>query len=271
MTSPTRLTNRSILSISGDDAVNLLQGVLTQDVVGLSSGDARFAALLTPQGKILFDFFLLRTDDGFLIDVFGDAAPALLKRLKMYKLRAKAELAARDDLCVAVHNGAPPTGAIASYGDPRLGELGDRHILARSNAESIQDGDATYAKMLNANGVPAFGEDFQSDAVFLLDVNYDALNAVSYQKGCFVGQEVTSRMKRKGEVRKRTLIIRGEKMLEKGASVMAGDAVLGEITSSSGNIGLARIRLDRRDKAAGPITVDGEHALIEAPSYLQSA
>lgn len=256
------LTSRAVLSLKGEDATAFLQGLLTQDVTG--SGPV-FAALLTPQGKILFDLFLVPVDGGYLIDCEAGAAPALLKRLTMYKLRAKATLAAEEGL--SVHAGRREG---VSFADPRLSSLPVRTIAARERAAPADD---AYDALRLSLGVPEFGRDFRGEEVFLLDVNYDALHAVSYKKGCFVGQEVTSRMKRKGEIRKRTLLARGSG-LAASALILAADASIGEVLSTRGDQGLALIRLDRlaEARAAGTaLTAGGAPVQIDIPAYLEPA
>ncbi len=258
------LSSRAVLALIGEDATAFLQGLVTQDV---SSARATFAALLTPQGKILFDFFLVPVEGGYLIDCDANGAPALLKRLSMYKLRAKIALAPEAALCVFV--GEAPE-ARARFADPRLAALPRRSIVPLTDGPAA---DEAYDALRLSLGVPEFGRDFLGEEVFLLDVNYDALGAVSYKKGCFVGQEVTSRMKRKGEIRKRTLIVRGP-ALEKGAPVMAGDLAIGETLSVRGTRGLALIRIDRLAEATAAgaaLTVAGRAVEVETPAYLGAA
>ncbi len=256
------LTSRAVLSLKGEDATPFLQGLVTQDVTGSAPA---FTALLTPQGKILFDFFLIPVEGGYLIDCAASAAPALLKRLMMYKLRAKVALAAEEGL--GVYAGAR---AGVSYADPRLASLPLRTIAARGAAGPA---DEAYDALRLAQAVPEFGRDFKGEDVFLLDVNYDALKAVSYKKGCFVGQEVTSRMKRKGAIRKRTLIARGSG-LAAGAPVLAGDSAIGEVLSARGGEGLALIRLDRLAEArhaGAALTAGAAPIKIDVPAYLEPA
>lgn len=258
------LKSRAVLSLAGEDATAFLQGLVTQDVTGAAPC---FAALLTPQGKILFDFILVPVAGGFLIDCDGAAAPALLKRLTMYKLRARATLGAEVGLGVFI---GAREGARAAYADPRLPSLPARTIAAVADAPAADD---AYDGRRLAAGVPEFGRDFAGEEVFLLDVNYDALAGVSYKKGCFVGQEVTSRMKRRGEIRKRTLMIIGQ-ALQKGAAVMAGEGAIGEVMSVRGEKGLALMRVNRladaRAADAG-ITCGGAPARLETPAYLNGA
>ncbi len=254
------LTTRAVLSLKGEDAAAFLQGLVTQDV---TRAQPVFAALLTPQGKILFDFFLVPADGGHLIDCEANAAPALLKRLVMYKLRAKVAITAEAGL--AVHLG-PRAGV--SFADPRLASLPVRTIAPATSAAPV---DGAYDALRLSLGVPEFGHDFKGEEVFLLDVNYDALNAVSYKKGCFVGQEVTSRMKRKGEIRKRTLMAQGAG-LAPAAPVLAGGDPIGEVLSVRGDHGLALIRIDRlagARSAGAALTSGGLPVEIDIPAYLE--
>ena len=262
------LTNRSVLRISGDEARGFLQGLVTQDVLHVKENEGVFAALLTPQGKILFDFLLTPAGDGFFLDCDAPSADALLKRLTMYKLRAKIAVALEPDLAVAVGELRNP---VAAFADPRLDVFPNRAIVKR---EGVPVADADYEKTRLALGVPEFGRDFSGEEVFLLDVNYDALNAVSYKKGCFVGQEVTSRMKRKTEIRKRTLIadLDGPPPA-RGAKIDAGDISIGEILSGCAGRALALVRIDRLEEAtrAGHVpAADGRPLQLTFPAYLKS-
>ncbi len=263
------LSNRSVLNIAGEDARAFLQGLVTQDVLHVTPGQGVFSALLTPQGKILFDFFLAPHAEGFFMDCRQSAAPALQKRLMMYKLRAKATITIEDDLAVMVGVGAC-AGCVTSFPDPRLSGLPHRTIMKKADARPA---DADYDALRISLGVPEFGADFDSEEVFALDVNYDALSAVSYKKGCFVGQEVTSRMKRKGEVRKRTLIAAFDgPHPSKGAAAVAGDAQIGEILSGCGDAALALVRTDRLNEArqAGiEPSIDGRKVRFSFPAYLE--
>lgn len=259
------LARRAVVAVEGDEATDFLQGLVTQDIETTASSGAVFSALLTPQGKILFDFFLATSANGFFIDVDADAADALVKRLTLYKLRAKVTIERRTDLAV----GWSPDDEAGddAFKDPRTDGLGARRIgTAESFAETA---DAAYAEQRLIEGVPEFGQDFASDSIFLLDVNYDALNGVDYKKGCFVGQEVTSRMKRKGDARKRTFLVAFDGVApDVGASVTAGGATLGEITSVGDGRALARVRVDRIDAASEAPEIDGEVVTLKAPDYL---
>lgn len=261
------LSNRLVFRISGEDSRSFLQGLVTQDILHIRKNEGAFAALLTPQGKILFDFFLTPESDGFFVDCDAVSAAQLLKRLALYKLRARVTITPETDLAAAVGDVRDP---VAAYRDPRTDGLPVRAIVRRAEMPTV---DQEYEELRLAIGVPEFGKDFGGEEVFLLDVNYDALNAVSYKKGCFVGQEVTSRMKRKGEIRKRTLIATFDgPPPAKGANVAAGEHSIGEILSGGDGTALALVRIDRLkagDEAGRSLTVDGRNVRISFPAYLE--
>ncbi|HEY4112788.1 MAG TPA: hypothetical protein VGM17_01895 [Rhizomicrobium sp.] len=241
------LADRTVLSTSGPETKTFLQGLVTNDVTKLSAEHPLYAALLTPQGKVLFDFILSERDGEVLIDCAAASAEILLKRLTMYRLRAKVELKPRDDLAAFWSTDEFP-GALP---DPRLPELGWRDIAARGDSS---DGAAAYAAHRLSLGVPE-GGDFGSDKVFALDAGLEELHGVSFDKGCYVGQELTARMKHRGTARKRLLPIAssdGRTLPAAGSEVRAGETSLGEISSTYGPQGFALIRLDRWHEV-GPV------------------
>ncbi|WP_031554984.1 YgfZ/GcvT domain-containing protein [Parvularcula oceani] len=256
---PTVLPGRAVLSLTGEETVPFLQGLLTANLEKLSSGGVTHTALLTPQGKVLSAFFVWRREDGVLIDAAPGEAQPLLQRLRLYKLRAKVEIEDVSGRFAVVVSG---DGEAA---DPRLAALGARR-LCEEDAEK-GDPDAYEARRI-ALGVPEFGADYGSGEVFPMDVNLDALGAVDYKKGCFVGQEVASRMFRKGEVRKRSWRVLGEGPLPKGAPVTAGGSTLGTVTSSHGGSGIALLRVDRAQRAEEAPQVEGLPVTLLAPDYL---
>ena len=271
MSKPSLLSDRSVILISGDDRRSFLQGLVTHDLNRLSSGGAIFAALLTPQGKILFDFFIADKGESFLLDCHAEAAPALVKRLTLYKLRAKVSVEIDESLAIGASTDEFTLDDGLVFADPRLPALGFRGLGPLSGFSSD---DSDYQQGRIALGVPEFGQDFSSEDMFLLDVNYDALNGVSYKKGCFVGQEVTSRMKRKGEVRKRTLIAEFDGLApDKGAAITAGESTLGEVMSGADGKALALVRLDRwkTSQAEGAAPECNGHPLqLHFPAYLEN-
>lgn len=240
------LADRAVLTVLGPDAASFLAGLVTCAVEAPAGSNARpaFGALLTPQGKILFDFFLVPTTDGFLVDVARDQRDALVKRLGFYKLRARVSIAGADDLVGAIAlDATPPAGARAVYADPRLAALGTRLILPAGAV--LADGFDPEAARI-AQAVPKGGADFAYGDVFPADVNMDALGGVDFGKGCFVGQEVVARMKHRGTPRWRTLAVTGAAPLPAaGTAIEAGGKPVGTLGSSRDGVGLALVRIDR--------------------------
>lgn len=210
------LERRGVVKVSGTEARDFLQGLITNNAEEARPASAVYSALLTPQGKFLFDFFLTESGSGdMLLECERARAGELVKRLTTYKLRAKVEIAdVSDDYKVVVTwgEGAGPLIGSMSYADPRVATLGYRHILplaaydkalGNSGAENATARD--YDRMRIALGVGEAPFDFEPERTFPLEVNFDDLHGIDFQKGCFVGQEVTSRTKRRGSVRKRLL------------------------------------------------------------------
>jgi folate-binding protein YgfZ len=261
------LSDRAVVRVAGAAAHAFLQGLITNDIDKAPPGSAIHAALLTPQGKILFDFFVAPDTDGFLLDVAKAKSGELTQRLGFYKLRAQVEIAERPSFTVAASWGSPPQlpqGAIA-YTDPRLAELGLR-ILLPANADPGELGCALateeeYQAHRIALGVPEGGRDYAFGDAFPHEAMFDQLNGVDFKKGCFVGQEVVSRMEHRGTARKRIVGVEGQEPLPpSGAEIVAGSTPIGTLGSVAGNSGLALLRLDRADeaKAAGSALRAGE-------------
>lgn len=253
------LLGRRIFRVSGPDAAEYLQGLITADIKKATPKQAIFAALLTPQGKVLFDFFILAQDDGYVLDTAEPLAEALFKRLKMYKLRRKVELSEEPHLAVAAQLPGGEDVLIAElnpFDDPRSPALGRRLIATKADIEALPlSGDeAAFYALRQGLGFGELPAEIQADQDFAHETNYPAMNGVAYDKGCFVGQEVLARMKHRGTVRKRLLGVRGTTgisgsgPLEPGAPVMAGEKKLGEIRSAQdtpeGPLGFAMLRLD---------------------------
>jgi folate-binding protein YgfZ len=256
---------RDVLRLTGEETLPFLQGLLTCNVATMTAGELRYGALLTPQGKILDTMFLTRTEDALFIDVAAGRGEALLKRLSLYRLRARIEITAAPELVVHAAPDGIPEDAIGGGPDPRLPTLGTRWI-----AEGMPDDDAAeaYEAALIAAGVPDFGFAFSEAEVFPLGVNLDALHGIDHKKGCFVGQEVASRMFRKGEIRKRTWRVEGAH-LEVGQTLTRDSRSVGTVTATAGDIGLAAIRRDLTGDET-PQTVETEHgpATLVRPDYL---
>jgi folate-binding protein YgfZ len=283
------LPDRGVVRVAGEDAGKLLQGTITGDVAALDSRSASYAALLSPQGKVLFDFFVVKAAGGFLLESGTDQVGALMKRLAMYKLRARVEIAdATPDYRVialwgdepaAVHG--PAAGTIGPFHDPRLAGLGQRVLadaafaadVAASASARTESPEAYHAHRI-ALGVPEGGKDYALGETFPHEANLDVLGGVSFAKGCFIGQEVVSRVQHRGTARKRIVIVEGERPMRTGSAVMAGTAEIGIVGSAAGSRALALLRLDRAQEAIDggqALSADGGRIAMRVPGYLKSA
>ena len=231
------LPDRGVVRVDGGDAEKLLQGIITNDMDCWPAQPAVIAALLTPQGKILFEFFVARHGGGFLLETAADKTAELVKRLEMYRLRAKVDIEDASDefvvLAVWARAAAPPEHAeqMSHMFDPRLPELGMRTLCGarcriatdgRSRPRGQRDA-ADYHAHRIALGVPEGGKDYAFGDTFPHEANLDLLNGVSFTKGCFVGQEVVSRMQHRGTARKRVVIVEARHAAaDRAAEIMAG-------------------------------------------------
>ena len=252
----TLLTDRAVVRVAGPAARGFLQGLITNDIDKAKPGSAIPTGLLTPQGKILFDFFVVPSGDSFLLEVTKAKRAELAQRLGFYKLRARVEIAEDPSFVVAAAWGAPPRlpdGAIA-YADRREPALGLRILLpAGTSIDLLGCTSATeddyHAKRI-ALGVPEGGRDYAYGDTFPHEALFDHLDGVDFKKGCFVGQEVVSRMQHRGTVRKRTIRVEGEGPLPpSGTEITVGGYAIGTLGSTSGRSGLALIRIDRAEEA----------------------
>jgi len=253
------LTSRALIAVSGDDWRSFLQGLITQDVDTLAEGEARFAALLTPQGRLMFDLFVVGRADGAWLDVQAAQRDALILRLTMYRLRAKVQIAADDAPVLAAFGADPGPGWIA---DPRLPALGWRGygLAAAANAD-----EAAYDAHRLALGVPG-PADWAGETTYPIEANFDLLNGIDFKKGCFVGQETTSRMKRRGQIKSRMLPVAFEGQAPgAGTEVLNGELRAGEVLSGGDGRAIALVRLDR---IGGELTADGRPVRAERPEWL---
>jgi tRNA-modifying protein YgfZ len=236
------LEDRGLVRVAGEDARSFLQGLVTCDMDKVASGHAAYGALLSPQGKILFDFLVVEASDGFWLDTPRALVTDLVKRLGMYKLRAKVSIAT-EDLSVTVYWGdtAAPAG---SCPDPRSAELGARAVVLPGSTEP--DNASLYEAHRIALGIPKGGVDFAYGDTFPHDANLDLIGGVDFKKGCYVGQEVVSRVQHRGTARKRVVRLRFEgDAPEAGTPVMAGEIEVGVFGSSAAGHALAMLRLDK--------------------------
>lgn len=259
------LKSRALIAIRGPDWRSFLQGLITQDVEALQAGEARFGALLTPQGRLLYDLFVVGREDGAWLDVEAQHRDAILARLTMYRLRAKVELAVDDTgVFCAFGDGDRPAGGLWTP-DPRLPALGLRGYGA---FQATTDEAARAAQKL-ALGVPG-PADWGADKTYPIEANFDLLNGIDFQKGCFVGQETTSRMKRRGQIKSRMLPLSFDgPPPAHGAEVLAGTLRAGEVLSGIDGRAMALLRLDRA--LGADLTVDGRPVRVDQPAWFREA
>jgi folate-binding protein YgfZ len=281
------LPDRGVVKVSGSDARDFLNGLVTTDVTLLQPGLGRFGALLTPQGKITTDFLITEAPSGhgggFLIDCPRALAQALADKLGFYKLRAKVSVENLSDSLgvLAAWDGDPAPGPDLAFADPRDTALGWRILVPENLAQKAADlvgaemvDSSAYDAHRIAAGVPRGGLDFIYGDAFPHETNMDRLHGVDFDKGCYVGQEVVSRMQHRGTARTRTVrMILDGPAPEPGAVILAGDKPIGTMGSTAGHHGLALIRIDRALDALGaatPLTSGGLAVRLAEPADLQT-
>lgn len=273
------LADRGVVKVEGDEARHFLHNLVTSDIESLSPNQARWFGLLTPQGKILFDGLAIAMPaehgGGFLLDVARDQAEALTKRLNFYKLRAKVIVEDLSDTLgvgVAWNGEATPAHMGIAFTDPRLPELGTRIIAEKRHLAAF--GEAADWHMLRIHlGVPEGGKDFAWNDAFPHEVLMDQLHGVAFDKGCYVGQEVVSRMHHRGTARTRIIPVTFEgRAISTGDEVLAGEKTAGTIGSVAEGVALAMLRLDRIGDAIGSgksITVNGTELKLIKPDFIR--
>jgi len=293
------LPDRGAVKVAGDGARNFLHGLVTSDIAKLAAGQARFCALLTPQGKVIADFIVVeapaKDGGGFFLDVARAQATALVEKLNRYKLRAKVIVEDLSEILgvLAAWDGAPtaptaPTGGEPAervglrYADPRLPGLGLRVMLpphlaaaAAANLGARLVEAEEYAAHRIALGVPQGGLDFAYGDVFPHESDMDQLAGVDFQKGCYVGQEVVSRMEHRGTARTRAVPLRFDGAApQAGTPVTAGDRQLGHLGSAAAGRAIALLRLDRVAEALShgqALTAGGTPVRLVKPDWARFA
>jgi folate-binding protein YgfZ len=242
-----RLDDRAVVEVSGPDWRGFLQGLLSQDVESLARGEIRYAALLSAPGRLLFDLFVVGQEEGCLLDCAAERREALIRSLTLYRLRAKVAILPREESVWARWNAGaadPPWMT-----DPRLASLGYRAYAARPPA-AVNAAAADLTAHALRLGVPG-PADFGVDKTYPIEANFDLLNGIDFHKGCFVGQETTSRMKRRGTLKTRMAPIAFEgPPPAPGADLLCGDLRAGEALSGAQGLAMAALRLDRADGEA---------------------
>ena len=268
------LPSRALMRLSGEDARSFLNGVVTNNADQATAEQAIWSGFLTPQGKFLHEFFLVEGPDGALwMDCEAERRAHLKKRLAIYKLRAKAELAEADDLCVyallgvralglidlpALEGYARPLGDGLAFTDPRLGWLGARAVLPREGAEATLRAagfqlaeTAAFDRLRLSLGVPEGSRDLEPEKATLIESGFDELRGIDWNKGCFLGQELTARMKYRGLAKKRLVPVEiAGPTPEAGAQIRSDGKPAGTLRSAVDGIGLALIRLDKLSSGA---------------------
>ncbi|WP_245466281.1 folate-binding protein YgfZ, partial [Mesorhizobium sp. M7A.F.Ca.MR.245.00.0.0] len=236
-----QLKDRALISVSGPDAEHFLQNILTTDLDILAPGEARPGALLTPQGKILFDFLISRTgENAFRLECRADISGDFIRRLTLYKLRAKVEIAKSDQAFVTVawgHESTPSQSDSTAAADTRF----PKGAVTRSYGETDERSDlAAWQAFRIAGGIAESGSDYQLGDAFPHDVLLDETGGVGFKKGCYVGQEVVSRMQHRGTARRRVLIVSADRPLPApGSELTVEGRPVGTLGSTAGTNGLA--------------------------------
>jgi folate-binding protein YgfZ len=267
------LGDRGVIEVAGADATSFLQRLITNSVLNIPKGEGRYAGLLTPQGKLLFDFFVVPLPEGpgtgYLIDCAGGQTADLVKRLNLHKMRANIAIEDKSkDFAVApIFGGEVATGIEGVfYRDTRGPSMGLRVIVSREAVPRLDCAEASrYEAHRVTQGVPKGGVDFRYGDAFVHDVNFDLMNGVDFKKGCYVGQEVVARVHYRNSARKRIVKIYFDGPAPaQGTQITAGETNIGQVGSTAGVEGLAMVRLDRLEEAraagvalkAGDVTVE---------------
>lgn len=276
-----QLENRALISVSGTDAEHFLQNIITADLDVLAGGEAKPAALLTPQGKILFDFLISRDSrDGLILECRADIADDFVRRLMLYKLRAKVDISLQDQPLVAVSWQGESETSDSDSASSQTDSSSLRDLRFPSSAKVLRiygqpagastDIDAWHAFRI-AHGIAESGTDYQLGDAFPHDVLLDQTGGVGFRKGCYVGQEVVSRMQHRGTARRRVLIVAADSELPApGTDILADGRSAGTLGSVTGRSGLAIARIDKIKAAmdaGAPICADGVAVTLEIPAW----
>jgi folate-binding protein YgfZ len=265
-----RLPNRGFLRLSGPDRLTFLQGLVSNDVNKVAPGRAVYSCLLTPQGKFLHDFFLVADGDSLLVECEADRRADLAQRLKMYKLRSKIEITEADYAAFAVFGSVPPVPGAIAFPDPRAPALETR-MLAAADPEASPLAFEDYDRLRISEAVPDGSRDMEVGKAILLENNIDLLNGVSWDKGCYTGQELTARTRYRGLIKKRLVPVRiAGPVPPAGTPVIENGVEVGEMRTASGDLGLALLRLERL-RQPEPIRVEGAVLTPEPPPALAAA
>lgn len=266
MLSYTLLSGRGMIAVSGVEAQTFLQGLVSVDVMKLKPGYLRYGMLLSPQGKFLHDFFLRAEGERIFIDAEAARLHDLLGRLRMYRLRAQVELAELPDMKVFALWGDAPA-PVSAWADPRQAGLGWRYYAATPPQGAKQPFDV-YDRLRLSLGVPDGSRDMIPERSLPMECGLEALGGADFDKGCYVGQEVTARSKFRAQLRKRLYVVRAEAMLPPpGTPVMQGGQQAGDMRSSCGGIGLALLNQETVEQARARLQADGMEIAVFLPPW----
>lgn len=263
------LNNRAIVLITGEEAEKFLQAVITTDILNLNTDDLKPGALLTPQGKIMFDFLISRIENGFRLDMPEEIAESFIKRLMLYRLRSKVEITQSSESLIGVswQNDSGFLENLSAKRDLRFPEsLNVRRIYGQQFTENNIEG-WTHLRIIN--GIAEGGSDFAYHDMFPHDVNFDQIGGVSFTKGCFIGQEVVSRMQHRGTARRRAMVVTATTSLpQKGTSLTVGEREIGMLGEVSDTQAIAFVRIDRVQEALNsqsPIMAGDTEVILTIP------
>lgn len=264
-----RLADRAVIALGGADWRDFLHNLISQDVESLEPDEIRFAALLNPQGRLFYDLFVIGRPEGCWLDVAAEHRAQIVQRLTLYRLRAKVTIEA-PDLSVGVlfpgADGDRPEGWLV---DPRLPALGLRGYGLSAPAGAIEASPEAYEAHRLALGVPG-PADWGVEKTYPIEANFDLLGAIDFKKGCFVGQETTSRMKRRGTVKTRFLPVAFDgPPPTPGAEILAGELRAGEVLSVGEGLAMASLRLDRIEGAE--LSSGGVALRVRRPDWFAAA
>ena len=262
-----RLDDRAVLDLTGDETEEFLQGLVTGDVASVTTDAASPSALLTPQGKVMFAFLVSRITGGFRLDVRLEMRADLKKRLTLYRLRRKIAIEESDEPVFALWDEA--AGGIG-LADRRFPDLPVFRVYGSQPLGSEEASAEQYRALRISAGVAEIGSDYGASEVFPHDILMDFNGGVSFRKGCFVGQEVVSRMQHRGTARRRLMLVTGAGSLIANSEIRAGDRSVGEILSIADEHGLAMVRIDKLANAAArgdALTVEGVAVALSVPAF----
>ena len=285
----TILDNRGILKVSGEDKCEFLQGLISNDVTNISDSSAIYAAMLTPQGKFLFDFFMYQWKSSILIETEGNRLAQLKKRLNMYKLRAKIDLEDvtaswsvtavwGSDVLTSIGLSKNPGSASAWQGgliavDPRIPSAGARALLPKNHDIQLPGNSVSHSEYdlhrLDL-GLPDGGRDMILEKSILLENGFDELNGINWNKGCYIGQELTARTKYRGLIKKRLVPVKVDGVMPPvGTPILLDGKSVGELRSGRDNRALAILRIEHLQKTGSKFTAENATVSPQKPNWAE--